>query len=486
MAVTTSLPSESLLVFSDVHLGSDIQEMQDAAVHTTRRSPTVDRDLVRLLGHYRAEKPPADRWRIVIAGDFIDFIGMTVAPEASTPLETALTDEEHDHGVGNAVDHARLKLARVAKRHADVFEALALFVADGHALSLIHGNHDIEFHWDAVKDDFRAHLQSHVATDPRIANDAAAFAARIEFNPWFFYRDGIAYIEHGHQYDAFCATQNIMAPLSPLDPRRVARGFSDVLLRFVVRTTRGMKDHGHEHVGMGFYVAFGLKLGLSGMVRLAIAFARSVAEMLRVRRGHLSDAAKALRADHEERVARLAAVTRLGLGRLRSLLSLQSLPVTSTVGGIMRGLLLDRLAVGLGALLTLAALAISGGFHGARGVVAVGVVLAWTVLHVYFTRKRGLDPAEHMVERATHLAKLFPAAFVVMGHTHEPVAVTAGDATYINVGSWAEEADEAATPAYRAARTHLVIHVRNERPEAQFCSWEDSGPRPRVLPGTAT
>ena len=123
-AVVTSSPSESLLVFSDVHLGSDIQELQDATVHTTRRSATVDRDLVRLLEHYRAETPPADRWRIVIAGDFIDFIGMTVAPAASTELETALTDEERDHGVGNAVDHARLKLARVAKRHADVFEAL--------------------------------------------------------------------------------------------------------------------------------------------------------------------------------------------------------------------------------------------------------------------------------------------------------------------------------------------------------------------------
>ena len=481
---SSSPPTESLLVFSDVHLGSDIQELQDATVHTTRRSPTVDRDLVRLLAYYRAQKPPADRWRIVIAGDFIDFIGMTVAPAASGQLETALTEEEHDHGVGNAVDHARLKLARVAARHADVFEALALFVADGHALSLIHGNHDIEFHWDAVKDDFRAHLSSHVATD--LGVDVDAFVARIEFNPWFFYRDGVAYIEHGHQYDSFCATQNIMSPLSPLDPRRVARGFSDVLLRFVVRTTRGMKEHGHENVGMGYYVAFGVKLGLAGMVRLAIAFARSVLEMLRVRRGHLSDAAKALRAEHEERVARLAAVTRLGLGRLRSLLSLQSLPLTSTVGGIMRGLLLDRLAVALGALLTLGVLAVSGGFHGARGIVALGVVLAWTLLHVYFSRKRGIDPAEHMVDRAAHLAKLFPAAFVVMGHTHVPTAVTAGDATYINVGSWAEEADEPATPTYRAARTHLVIHVRNERPEAQFCSWEDSGPRPRVLPGTST
>jgi len=491
LSVPPVAPSESLLVFSDVHLGSDIH---DGAVNPIKRSVSVDRDLVRLLAHYRAQKPPADRWRIVIAGDFIDFIGMTVTPESGT-METELTDEERHHGVGNAVDHARLKLARVAKRHADVFEGLARFVSDGHALSLVHGNHDIEFHWDAVKDDFRALLFAHVAhleheTDGRHI-DREAFLARIEFNPWFFYRDGIAYIEHGHQYDSFCATDHIMAPLSPLDPRRVARGFCDILLRFVVRPTQGMKEHGHEHVGMAYYLAFGAKLGISGMVKLGFDFAKAVAEMFRLRRGHLSDATKALRAVHEERVAKLAAVTRLGIERLRALLSLQARPITSTVGGIMRGVLLDRLAVAVGALLTLAVLAVVGGFHGRVALWASGGVVAlWTLLHVYFSRQRKLDPAEHMVDRAAHLAKLFPAAFVVMGHTHVPAAVPAGDATYINVGSWAEEAEELPSEplpegesGYRAARTHLVIHVRNDRAEAQFCTWEDSGPQLRVLPG---
>ena len=52
------------------------------------------------------------------------------------------------------------------------------------------------------------------------------------------YSNGVAYIEHGHQYDPFCATEHVMAPLSPLDPRRVARGVSEVLLRFGGRPTR--------------------------------------------------------------------------------------------------------------------------------------------------------------------------------------------------------------------------------------------------------
>jgi UDP-2,3-diacylglucosamine pyrophosphatase LpxH len=481
--VVSQLPTESLLVFSDVHLGSDIQ---DDGVNKARRSASVDRDLIRLLAHYRAQKPPADRWRIVIAGDFIDFIGMTVVPEAGA-MERELTDEERRHGVGNTADHARLKLARVATRHADVFAELAAFVADGHALSLVHGNHDIEFHWDAVKDDFRALLLAHAPGTAAREVDGDAFLARIEFNPWFFYRDGVAYIEHGHQYDPFCATEHIMAPLSPLDPRRVARGFCDTLLRFVVRPTRGMTEHGHEDVGLGHYISFGAQLGFEGMLKLGVAFTKAVAEMFRLRRGHLSEAAKTLRAEHEVLVAKLAGVTRLGVERLRALLSLQTPPITKTVAGIMRGVLLDRLAVAVVAMLTLGALAVLGVFHGglAGGATwaAGGVVVAWILLHVYFSRQRTIDPAEQMVERAAHLAKLFPAAFVVMGHTHIPAAVPAGDATYINVGSWAEEAAEPSVPAYRAARTHLVIHVRNEQPEAQFCTWEDNGPQPRVLPG---
>ena len=480
LSAPASTLTESLLVFSDVHLGSDIQ---DGAANKGRRSESVDRDLVRLLSHYRAQKPPADRWRIVIAGDFIDFIGITISPESPGSIETELTEEEHCHGVGNAVDHARLKLARVATRHADVFAALGAFVADGHALSLVHGNHDIEFHWDAVKDDFRAMLLSHVADRA----DGETFNERIEFNPWFFYRDGVAYIEHGHQYDPFCATAHIMAPLSPLDPRRVARGFCDTLLRFVVRPTRGMKEHGHENVGLGHYISFGAQLGISGMLRLGVSFARAVAEMFRLRRANLSEAAKAVRLDHDERVAKLATATRLGLERLRALLKLQTPPITATVAGIMRGVLLDRLAVAVVAVLTLALVTIFGGFHGHTAWAASGVVVAWTLAHVYFSRQRKLDPAEHLVDRAAHLAKLFPAAFVVMGHTHVPAAVTAGDATYINVGSWAEDAEESAAAegdasSYRAARTHLVIHVRNERAEAQFCTWEDTGPQPRVLP----
>jgi len=65
---------ESLLVLSDVHLGSDLNDVGEPI----RRSRSVDDDLVRLLAHYQKTGPPKGRWRLVFAGDFIDFIGMTV------------------------------------------------------------------------------------------------------------------------------------------------------------------------------------------------------------------------------------------------------------------------------------------------------------------------------------------------------------------------------------------------------------------------
>jgi hypothetical protein len=87
-----------------------------------------------------------------------------------------------------------------------------------------------------------------------------------------------------------------------------------------------------------------------------------------------------------------------------------------------------------------------------------------------------------MAERAVSLATLFPAAFVVMGHTHRPArtAISDGRATYINVGSWAEEeedAGESGNKAYRAARTHLLIRNGATGPVAELLAWDANGPR---------
>ena len=464
-------------MFSDVHLGSDLND-QDTG-HVVRRSHRIDRDLVELLRHYLKDTPAGDRWRIVIAGDFIDFIGMAVSA-GDEPLATELTSEEEEHGLGNSSDHARIKLRRVAERHADVFEALAAFVAEGHALTVVHGNHDVEFHWDDVKKDFRKILLAH-AEARGTPIDATSFLERIEFNPWFFYWNGVAYIEHGHQYDPFCVTEHFMAPLSPFDPRRVARGFCDVLLRHVVRPTRGMPEHGHETTGLGFYLTFGARQGFGGMAKLGMRFARAVLELFRLRKEHLSEAAANLRKEHERRMGLLGEATRIGVDRVRALTAMQAMPITGSIRGILASVLLDRLAVALAASILLVVFAVLGAFHGHFLYAGLGVLGGWFVAHKHLSSKRHVDPADEMAIRATNLARLLPAAFVVMGHTHTParVPVNDGASTYINLGSWAEdEPDAETTNAYRAARTHLVIRMEDGKPVAKLMAWDsETGPK---------
>src|SRR5437870_3774867 len=58
--------AESLLVFSDVHLGSDLNDRLPPG-DVLRRSQHIDHDLVRLLHHYRRTPPKGSRWRVVIA-----------------------------------------------------------------------------------------------------------------------------------------------------------------------------------------------------------------------------------------------------------------------------------------------------------------------------------------------------------------------------------------------------------------------------------
>ena len=474
---------ESLLILSDVHLGNDLNDLtHDGA----RRSERVDADLACLLEHYRQKAPSGRRWRLVIAGDFIDFIGMAILPP-DDELDTKPSDEERAHGLSNGVYHGRVKLRAVAARHRVVFDALADFVAEGHALTIVHGNHDVDFHWDGVKQEFRA-LLVEFAVRRRGGDDAfrAELASRIEFAPWFYYVGGVAYVEHGHQYDTLCSTEHVMAPLSPLDPRRTARSFSDVLLRWVVRPTRGIPEYGHHRMGLVDYVMLGARLGFGGLWQLATRFASAVVELFRVRRAYLSDAAQALREEHERRMAALAEATRVGIERLRALAALQAPPVTRSVPKILASVLLDRLALGFLAAAAIACAIFFGGGHAWRWPVTACLASGWVLAHFHLTARRRewfgarLDNDEALVERAGHLAHLFPAAFVVMGHTHTPamVEVAQGAATYVNVGSWHEaEADDADASAHRAARTHLVIHPAPTGPTAEFLAWSPDGPR---------
>ena len=447
--IVAPVAEHNLIVISDLHLGSDlVQHSRPDAPRRPESSSRRERDLVALIGWYREHRQRGLPWRLVIAGDFIDFVGMSVMTEDT--LETALIGEELEHGLGGAPDHSVAKLRLVMQHHAEIMKALALFVDAGNTLVIVRGNHDVEWHWERVQNEFRMKLGEYAPGSER----------HVEFVPWFYYEEGIVYVEHGHQYDKYCSYEHVLHPVSPDDPRRTARSLSDVLLRYVVRPTRGMTESGHDVAGVLDYIRFAVRLGTSGMLALARRFASANRVLLTLWREHLGEAVKAVKREHERKLQQLSQAYQISQDRLRRLAALQRRPVTTNLVDTLISVMLDRIA-----------LFVVGVFS---AVLLGGLGYALRYL------RRSLEPSAELRERSALVARVFPAAFIVMGHTHLPeVRATNTNSTYVNLGAWAEdELEEGASPKLPASRTHLVVARGGDEPRAELLIWDTDGPRP--------
>lgn len=466
------------LLFSDVHLGGDlVQHSRPWTVSRLREVLRVDRELASMIDHYRQHAESSRPWTLVIAGDLVDFVGMSISPREGSPLETPLTEEELTHGLGSARDHVVHKMRAVAERHDLVFRKLAHFVADGHSLVLVRGNHDVEFYWDSAREAFVEALIERAGDALRDPDALEAFRARIEFRHWFYYVEDLLYVEHGHQYDETCCYKNVLMPLSPRDPSRLTYSFSDILLRYVVRPTRGMSTHGHDGKNLAFYLKMAWAMGLQGGARLGYRFVRAVMAMVNAWRDHLSERARDLRAEHERSVQQVAERVRVSVDKVRLLSALWATPVTGTFRAILRSVFLDMLAAAAGCTLLLAVLLLSEVLSPLY--VAPLAVLLGAGIYAWMKSSRVIDQSGALRRGAARVAELLPVRFVIMGHTHDPVMEPISNgATYINLGGWAvDDLDAGNTPVTPAPCTHVVIREVDGLHKAELRRWNgDHGP----------
>jgi len=166
------------------------------------------RFLDHLLARGRQERR---RWRLVILGDFVDFL------QIESP-------EELDEGVASEAG-SRARLEVVARGHPAVFAALRRWLTDeaDHRLDLVLGNHDVEFIWPAVQDCLRR-LVGAAGEDRR---------HRLRFHPWIIYLPGRLYAEHGHQYDAVNSFLTPLAPFLPGRPGQIALPLGSYFVRYL-------------------------------------------------------------------------------------------------------------------------------------------------------------------------------------------------------------------------------------------------------------
>jgi hypothetical protein len=335
---------------------------------------------------------------------------------------------------------------------------------------VIRGNHDVELYWESAQRALVEALssRSELPEDDRAAHQA--FEQRIEFRHWFYYERDLLYVEHGHQYDASCAYQHQLAPLSPGDPDLISYSFADILLRYVVQPTRELSPEGHDANGLGTYLRLLVSLGVGGGARLCYRFLRAFGRMLSTWREHVSEHAAQLRAEHESRMLQLGSMFGIDVDNLREITQLWATPVTSRLRTIFRTVFLDGLALGLCAAVAITLLGVSGTIS---WVVLSGLfALVSLVMYLYIKGARVLGPHAALQSRACKLVELMPARFVVMGHTHKPfMGPLSSKSTYVNLGYWTIDWLDRRAP--KPPCSHLVIrHDESGRPEATLFAWD--------------
>jgi hypothetical protein len=344
-------------------------------------------------------------------------------------------------------------------------------------VGIVVGNHDVEFHWPVVQDTFKqgvARLWSELEHALREgAPTAEAITAAIDFHPWFYYRENLCWVEHGHQYDTYCSFDHFLEPVEP-DKDKVMMSLGGAAYRYVSNHVAGADPHQQEDWNALGYVRFSIGLGLRGLWRMARGYLGFVLRCLSVWRLLVSRKARAGLAarveGHRRRLRELAVTSRLKEDILVALDNLRQRPVFTRLGRLVMAVMLDRLALlVLTSVLALACVVLLPTLWSALAVVGL-FGAAYGAAHALSLARGHTSPEENMKTVPQKIREYVRAPFVVFGHSHHPLALKLdGGGWYFNTGTWVATEK----PGLLRAFTHLVIREGENGPSASLCQWRD-------------
>ena len=473
-------PAHNIVVLSDVHLGEDL--MPGTPLETRRHVDLAEATMVDFIRHLSRWRVDGRPWRLVINGDLADFMTVLVTPEdLDVDAPEALRAEDREHGLPRIDRVAEAKMHAIASRHPRVIDALARFLAAGNRVELIAGNHDRELALPGVEAALRAALRA-VAPAAR----ADEIDARLGVHAWFYYEPGVAWIEHGHQYDETCSFEFGLAPADPVSGELVTN-VDFAAVRYLGGSAPDIDRHGTDEWSFAGYLSYASSLGARGMWRVMKGYGRFAGSLLHAARMHGSHGRQHQRQrQHEAGLGALAEGRGIDRETLRRVDELRRAPVTASVRRLSRVLMLDRLLLTIGAAVVavgaLAALSWPIAIPLAAAI-ATGAHMGGTAM----SRGRRVDPSIFLSLVPARIRRHVDAPFIVFGHSHEAVSQSLpGGGTYFNSGTWLP----AIKPGILRAFTHVVILHGTSGPTASLRQWRDGAsraytPDPKVKAATA-
>jgi UDP-2,3-diacylglucosamine pyrophosphatase LpxH len=465
--------ASNILVISDLHLGEDLRP-GGANVSYLRHLVRLERELENFLAHHTRERLEDKPWTLVVNGDMVDFMSVMILPDGSEIDEA----EDSLYGLGFGERQSQRKLERVIVRHQGVFGRLAEFVAAGNELVIVVGNHDFEFRYEPVQRTLVEWLVGLAVGAGVEEEQKLAFARRIQFCPWFFYREDLVYIEHGHQYDEYCSFDYLLHPHAHTPQKkggkksRIALSIAHAGMRYFANQLPEYDPHTAEHWGFFDYVKWGWAHGLRGAIRFFYFYGLLVWRVVELWYALIDRRVDTERRQvHRERLRELGQQLNFAEEKLLALDALRRVPVTKRFAKVLSALFIDRVLLGAAAIACAGFTA--GKLHGwPRLIAPIVTLIAFALVNQLLNRIRLATPQDRLRLAPQAIQRLVRAPFIVFGHSHAPETLALdGGATYFNTGTWAPYSDDD-----REAFTHLLVRApaaEGEAPRAELRQWRD-------------
>jgi len=482
------MPSH-LLVISDVHLGEYAKEVD--RIGYLKGFARSDSELCAFLEYHQKRWIGGVPWRLVINGDFVDFIAVTFRPSEAVTTdhpELEVSDDEARFGLDSSADKAVWKLDRIIDRHRDLFTYLADFIGHGNSIDLLYGNHDVEFWWPEVHERFRARLREiYFGGEAVVGKDPASFVKRVRFHPWFLYEPGKFYIEHGNQYDDFSSFEYRLNPVAPSDQRQLAMPVSHMAIRYFVNQYKGFRSHDKDRWTLFDYMRWLKEQGMDNVLRIVKLYVLLSSQVWTYARLTRVADAGALRDVHDRSLDAVASVYGMTEDQARQLDALHNPPVTESLGRTIQAIGIDWYVWGaFWFLAAFAVLAIPFPLHWTMALwalLAIGAVVSrrlWPLVRQRLLGSNVTTAVAPKVDAATRrIAEILDVRYIFFGHTHKPLKVkvrTSPPCWYLNGGSWlatrrrerhAQESGRDICPS----RLTFIVYRDGSVPDARLFRW---------------
>lgn len=231
-----------VVVASDFHLGEGWNPVTTTCIST--ENFLADETFGAWLKHYA---PQAHETLLILNGDILDVLRVTKVPRASEDFERW---SQRLAGLGREIDPADLaaavdgdectyglktddyktvwKLMVTVDGHWRFFDALAAWVQGRGRVLFTTGNHDVELHWQLVRDWIRSELarRGADAVDERVAFADSGVAV------------GDVWVEHGHMYDAMTKVDG--GPTLPPDHTQINLPLGSFINRYFINQVEAL------------------------------------------------------------------------------------------------------------------------------------------------------------------------------------------------------------------------------------------------------